>query len=262
MAAMTDVDEMRAAAPVRWWLRPPVLALLITLGLLAATLSWPLLRWWWAPPPAAEAPAQGLPWQIQPDGQGGSRVFGLPLGTATLREVELLWNQDLKVALIAARGQTPALEAYVETFRAGFVTGKLVVALQPPAGWTAQAWERSPRGEVNAAQGGSGTVRQRELAPEDRLQARDWPVAALSFVPSARLDEATVLQRFGPGAERHAGPDGVVQLLYPALGVAVALPPAEGETARSRALIQYVAPRDFEARLRAPLAAAAAASGG
>jgi len=239
-----------------WWARPAAVSLWVTLGVLGAVMGWPLLR---APDTgsastAATGRGQGLPWQVRPDGAGGSEVFNLPLGRATLADVERLWGQDLKVALIAAPGQPPALEAYVEGFQASFVTGKLVVAFEAEPGWLADAWTRAPRRDI-----GAGAVRQHELSMDDLAVARSLPVAALSFVPSARLDEATVQQRFGAAPERHLGPAGEVQLFYPALGVAIALPPAQGEDAASKALIQYVPPAAFEARLRGPLLAAVAA---
>lgn len=98
-----------AAAPRRataWWQRPIVLSLGITLLLLALALGWPLLRWQLSPHDAAPA-AQGLPWQVQADGAGGSTVFGLHLGSATLGDAEGLWPQDFKVALISVQGQAP-----------------------------------------------------------------------------------------------------------------------------------------------------------
>ena len=80
-------------------------------------------------------------------------------------------------------------------------------------------------------------------------------LAGLSFVPAVRLTEADVRQRFGtPAAEVALGGGGMV-LLYPALGLAATVGSA------SRGVLEYVAPRDFEARLRAPLAASAPAAG-
>lgn len=254
-AAQADAPVPRHATV--WWQRPIVLSLGITLLLLALALGWPLLRWQLSPHEAAPA-AQGLPWQVQADGAGGSAVFGLQLGSATLGDAEGLWPQDFKVALISVQGQAPALEAYVESFQAAFVNGKLVLSVAADPDWLRQAWDRSPRGEVEG--GREGAVRRRELAPQDLDAARRIAVSALAFIPAARLDEATVVQRFGTLAQRHVGADGVVQLLYPERGVAVALPPAEGDAARAKPVIQYVAPRDFERLLRAPLQAAQAAS--
>lgn len=251
---MTDVSVSKSASS-SWWRSPPVLALLITVLLLAAALAWPLLRWRLSPPAAVSA-EQGLPWQVQPDGAGGSAVFGLHLGRATLAEVEQRWGQDLKVALISSQGQAPTLEAYVEGFQAAYVSGKLVLTLAADPDWCRRAWDRSPRGEVDA--GRDAAVRRRALSADDLDQARRMAIASLAFIPAARLDEATVVQRFGPPSERHTDADGVLQLLYAARGVAVALPPAEGDAARAKPVIQYVPPRDFARLLQAPLQAASA----
>lgn len=231
------------------------MSLLFTALLLLAALSWPLMqaRWW----PGEPAPAmQGLPWQVQVAGDGSSEVFGLVPGRSTLADLEQRFGDVLRVGLIVPHGQAPALEALVDGYTAGFVSGKLVLALSAQPDWLLAARERAPRNEV----GEGGRSRRYELSPADLAAARQAVVVGLVFLPSARLDEATVVQRFGAPAERVTGPGGELQLLYPATGVAVALPPAEGEESRAKAVIQYAAPRDFETRLRAPLHAASAAS--
>jgi hypothetical protein len=223
------------------------LSLVAVVLLLALSLAWP----WLSRPADAGALAsaeRGLPWQVRADGAGGSEVFGLSLGRATLADVQARWGHDLVVALIAAPGQAPALEAYVEGFQAGYVTGKLVLAVEADPAWLARARGRSTKSEV-----GEGAVRRSGLTPDDLADAMRLPLAGMGLLPSARLDEAVVTLRFGAAAERLVGPTGELHLLYPVLGVAVALPPAEGEGARARSLIQYVAPRDFERRLRQPL---------
>ncbi|NDY91683.1 hypothetical protein [Ideonella livida] len=263
---MTDVSEDSTPAPawpavrLPWWQRPSVLALGFTVLLLGGALAWPLLRMSWAPP-AAPATEQGLPWQIRPGPQGQtSEVFGLTLGQVDLGGLQQRWGDDLKLGLItpvpAQPGQPPALEAYVEQFRAGFITGKLVVALEAPADWRHAALDRVAGSEV----GDGGRTRRHTLSADDLLQARRWPVAGLSFVPSARLDGEVVAQRFGPPEEKLQGPGGEWQWLYPRLGLVVVLPPAEGEGARAKAVLQYVTPQDFELRVRTPLQAALAAS--
>lgn len=221
-------------------------------------MLWPLLASPPAPATAAPEAAAVLPWQVQTGPRGGSRVFGLEVGVDTLADVQARFPDDLAAGLIVPHGQAPALEAYVESFKTGFVTGKLVLAFEADAGWLQRAQARSPRNEV----GEGGRSRRYSLAEDDGPTARSARLVALAFLPSARLDESVVVQRFGQPAERHVGPGGELQLLYPAMGVAVALPPAEGELARAKSVIQYVAPADFEARLRAPLQAARAASAG
>lgn len=234
-----------------WRRYPALMSLLVTVLLLLAALAWPLLQARWFPSEQGAAP-QGLPWQVQVAPDGSSQVFGLTLGHSTLADLEQRFGDVLRVGLIVPHGQAPALEAFVDGYNAGFVSGKLVLALSAESDWLLAARARAPRNEV----GEGGRSRRYELSPADLATARQAVMVGLVFLPAARLDEATVLQRFGPAAERVTGPDGELQLLYPASGVAVAVPPVEGDAARDKAVIQYAAPRDFETRLQAPLRAA------
>lgn len=238
-------------AATRWWARPPLLALALAGALLVLALAWSA---WRGAPAAPETAPQGLPWQVQRLPDGGSEVFGLMPGRTTVAEVSQRFANDLRLALAVSGEQPPALEAYVESFQAGFVNGKLVLAFSADPHWLAEALARSPRREL----AGDGRARRHALAEADLAQAQRLPLAALAFLPAARLDEATITARFGPPAERLAGAQGELQLLYPALGLAVTLPPGEGVLARARPVLQYVAPREFVQRLRAPLVGASA----
>ena len=145
---------------------------------------------------------------------------------------------------MARLGEVGALEALADPFAAGFVTGRLVLAFQVPAEALARWRSRAPR----SAPMDDG-VRRFELLAADRDEALAVQLAGVSFVPSVRLTEADVRQRFGaPAQVLPAVSAGGLVLLYPALGLAAAVGPA------SRGVLQYVAPRDFERLLRAPLA--------
>lgn len=236
----------------RWWARPPVVALLVTLLLLALPLSWSM--WRAAVDSSAPSPeAQGLPWQIRLlDGSGdagGSEVFALRPGRTTLAQVMQRFGDDARLALADSPSQALALEAFVESFEAGAVQGKLVLVFDADAAWLDGARARATRHE----RAGDGTATRHALAEPDLAQARSLPLVSITFLPAARLDEATLTARFGAPAQRVPGAQGEVQLLYPALGVAITVPPQEGELARAKAVIQYVAPRDFDSRLRSPL---------
>jgi hypothetical protein len=97
-------------------------------------------------------------------------------------------------------------------------------------------------------------VRRFTLRAGDHDEARRVRLVGLSFLPTVRLSEADVRQRFGPPAEVLAQPGGSQALLYPGLGLVATV--AEGQ----RGVLQYVAPMAFAARLRAPLVAAAPAA--
>lgn len=229
-----------------------VLAVLAVLLTVAGTIGWSMYVGLTSE--ASAAKANGLPWQVTPQADGSSEVFGLHLGQATLGDVMAHQGDDLHVGLIVPHGGTPALEAFVESMRAGFVTGRLVAAFEADAGWLQRARERAPKFEV----GEGGRSRRYTLAADDLAQARGARLTALAYLPAVKLDAEMVRQRFGAPAEELRGSAGEAQWLYPERGIAVALPPADGEASRDRAVIQYVAPRDFQARLRAPLQAASA----
>jgi hypothetical protein len=244
---MVKPDSIAAEVRRPWWKQAPVLALAATLLLLALGWGWGA---WRASSIDAGTTASSLPWQVALAPDGGSEVFGIALGRSTLADTEQRFGDGLRLAIVSAAGQAPSLEAYVESFHAGFIDGKLVLAFAAEPRWVEEALARSPRFERSA----DGRSKRHALAADDLPVARRLSVSALSFLPAARLDEATLLARFGQPAERLAGKQGELQLLYPPLGLAITVPPGEGELARARAVLQYVAPREFEARLRAPLA--------
>ena len=228
----------------RWWTRPWVIALGLGVATLVVALLPPLLRAVFAPPPPM-APAHGLPWQIERTSDGRTRVFGVTLGQSTLTALDR--DGALQLAVVAAPGDSGALEAYLDSFDAGFVGGRLVVSAASD-----EAQRRRWRDGADKREGGASTdaaLRYR-LSAADRPEALRATIVGLTYIPNAQLDEATLRQRFGEPAERLPGADARLEhWLYPSLGLAIVLD-REG-----REVLQYVAPQDFDARLRAPLLA-------
>ena len=253
---MNDLSSAPRAVARPWWQRPSVISLAVVLLLLGGAMVWPLWHLASSPPGPGDRVPVDLPWQVQLQDGGGTKVFGLRPGVSSLAEVEQRFGDNLRVGLIVPSGGAPALEGFVESFQAGFINGKLALAFDAEPAWLAAAQARAPRNEV----GEGGRSRRYGLAADDLPQARRMTLVGLSFIPAAALDEATAVQRFGPPAERLVGPTGERQLLYPAQGIAIALPPEAGEGARAKAVIQYVAPQDVERRVRAPLRAAQGAA--
>lgn len=246
---MNDLPSPSSTVAHHWWQRPSVISLAVVVVVLGGALAWPLLRGASTlPGPAGSAPTD-LPWQVQVLDGGGTRVFGLQPGRSTLADVEQRFGDNLRVGLIVPTGGGPALEGFVESFQAGFISGKLVLAFEGEPAWLVAAQARATRNEV----GEGGRSRRYGLSVQDLLQARKAPLVGLTFIPAAQLDEVAVVQRFGAPPERYVGRDGERQFLYPLQGVAVALPPEAGDGARAKAVIQYVAPSDVATRLRAPL---------
>lgn len=70
----------------------------------------------------------GLPWQLDVLPDGSTRVFGLHLGMSRLSDVlRILGEDDMELAIIAATDEVGSLEMYYGHYRAGVITGRLVV---------------------------------------------------------------------------------------------------------------------------------------
>jgi hypothetical protein len=199
------------------------------LALMAGPFVWHVVT-----SPEAPVPTQGLPWQISPTEQGGTRVMGLEPGRSPLALARTLWPQGVSLAVMA-RGQEPArLEVFAETVTAGYVTGKAVLT----AAWEGESVD-SLRARAASEEVTASGARRYKLAPQDETQAWTAPVRLITFVPTARLAPEVVNERFGPPTERKPGAEQVEHLLYPERGLAVTL------DTKGRAVLQYVHPTDF-----------------
>jgi hypothetical protein len=192
-----------------------------------------------------EAPAEGLPWQIEALAGGNSRVFGLSPGISTLDDARARFGPDAQIALIIAKGETGSVEAYYESLKAGFVTGKMILTLETSLAQREEMLQRAVKAEFMES-----ATRRVELSDVDLQTMAKARISAMAFIPSANLSEEIVVQRFGPPAERIRASEQTEHFLYPDKGLDLRI------DAKGKELLQYVAPRDF-ARLREPLLAAA-----
>lgn len=194
------------------------------------------------------AASPGLPWQIETLPGGASRVMGLTLSggpeASTLADVRRLFGPEVQLAVIAAPGENGALEAFVDPAVLGFVSGKLVVTAELPADTLRGLRERAVKSDFMES-----ATRKYTLAPDDMPTALAAPIAALSFIPQARLDAEAIVARFGEPARRVRSNGHLEHFLYPDKGLDVILD-AEGKE-----LLQYVAPSQFQ-RLSGPLGGA------
>ena len=192
-------------------------------------------------------PNSNLPWQIELDGQGGSRVFGLKPGVSTLGDVRQQLGSEIEVAIIAEPGEVGTLEGYYSQVALGFVLAKVIATVDGKKEAISAMRDRAIK-----AKHMESTTRRITLHPDDLAAADNLPIKAISVIPTVNLDEATVVQRFGPPGERLVVSERRVHLLYPDKGLDVVV------DADGKELLQYVAPRNV-ALLRDPLQASASA---
>ncbi len=218
----------------------------VVLAAVAALIVAPLLYLPFAEP-QQESERATLPWQIEVDANGHSTVFGFTLGVSTLGDVHTRYGSDTEIAVITPKDGTSSLEAFNAEARAGFITGKMVFTAELAQEAVDAMRERAPRSSHMES-----TTRKATLHPDDFALALQTPIRAIGFIPTADLDAATIVQRFGEPAVRLRSAENLEHFLYPERGLEVIL------DSRGKELLQYVAPRDF-ARLHAPLLADGAA---
>lgn len=186
-------------------------------------------------------PNTNLPWQIEIDDRGASRVFGVSPGFQTLAQARAALGGEAEVAIVAALDEAGSLEVYYNQIALGFVLAKVIITVDIPREQIIAMRERALKAEHMES-----TTRKIRLHPDDLVLADQLPIKALSVIPTVNLDEATIIQRFGQPAERIQVSEKRVHLLYPDKGLDVVV------DSDGKELLQYVAPKDF-ALLREPL---------
>ena len=180
---------------------------------------------------ASNEPVTGLPWQIDSLPNGDTRVFGIVPGRTTLGEaIELLGDDEMDLAIIAAPRKTGTLEAYFSHYSAGPITGKLFLILDIAPDVLSPMRKRAFQ---------DGGTRQYHLHPEDLPTAYRAPVRVINFIPSFNLDNEVAQARFGTPAE-------IIQIdaqqehwLYPDKGLDLIL------NEDNKDVLQYLSPGEF-----------------
>jgi hypothetical protein len=193
-------------------------------------------------PVASTPPSAELPWQIEHLPKG-MRVFGLTLGHSTLNEAQGKFQEQPEISLFVSEAGTFAAEAYFDQVNLGGLRAKVVLTAALSQAELSDMYERGIRIS------GMSSGRKIELHPDDKARVADTAIASINYLPSASLEEAVLVQRFGEPARRvREEKNEILHLLYPQLGLDIAL------NKKNKTVFQYVQPRDFDA-LMAPLLA-------
>ena len=178
----------------------------------------------------------GLPWQVDILPDGSTRVFGLNIGVSHLADVlGIHGDDDMELAVIAASDEVGSLEMYYGHYRAGLISGKLIVQTNASEE-NIKSWrERAAKFDYMA----SGQAKKYILSEGDLKLALNEKVTGQTFIPSSNLDEEIILLRFGEPIER-VQLQNAMHYLYPNKGLDIAL----FEDAKE--VLQYVSPNTFE----------------
>ncbi len=195
-------------------------------------------------PPGGQAsrPGQDLPWQVTVSHADRSlTVFGLTLGQSTLQDAVNKLGRRYDLGIFQDKTGRLSLEAYFRDTVVGGLNARLVLSAHLPE--IALNTMRSHSGHGEPAQRGE---RRFIVSGDDAETALSAVIMAITYMPVVKFDVDLVRQRFGEPDERIMF-EGGAHWLYSAMGLDLLLGD-DGE-----ALLQYVPPSAFEARLRAPL---------
>jgi len=183
---------------------------------------------------------EGTPWQISVLPDGNSRVFGLTLGKDTFADAQSVLGAGYELAVISPMEGDAGLEMYYSRYRAGPITGKLVVVAEVGPKQLDELKQQAS--QMSILQNGS---KQYVFGGQTEEKIRTYKIKSLAFIPTVNLDAALLRSRFGePGEVVVDAVDPKQQhYIYSEKGLDIVL------SEEGKEVMQYVAPKDFEALL-------------
>ena len=179
-------------------------------------------------------PLTGLPWQIEVLPDGTTQVFGLQIGKSRLLDAMGILGEDMDVAIVAANEEVGNLEMYYGHYRAGLLSGKLLLQTSSDEENIKNWREHAKKAEHMA----SGQAKKYKLSADDLTLALKEVITGVTFIPAINLDHEIIVARFGEPFLR-IDMDDAVHYQYPEKGLDIAV------FEESKEIIQYVSPRDF-----------------
>ncbi len=186
-------------------------------------------------PSEDEASLTGLPWQIDVLADGSTNVFGLHIGKSRLSDAIEVLGKDMDMAIIAATDESGNLEMYYGHYKAGLLSGKLILQTNASEQDINRWIANSPKSEYMA----SGLAKKHIILDSDLSHILEQTIKSLTFIPTVNLDENVILARFGE-PEKRIVLSGVTHYLYPEKGLDIAL------HEKSKEVMQYVTPETFK----------------
>jgi len=182
-----------------------------------------------------------LPWHIVHPTPDTTHVLGVTLGQSTLNDAELKFKEPAKVSMFKSADSKLAVEAFFEEVHLNGLKAKIVLNVAVPSYELQGIFNRGAR--MNNTPSGKRIT----LNADDLARVRQTPIASLTYLPAAKLDEAVLIKRFGKPAQRiRETMSGTIHWLYPQHGLDIAL------ASNEKPILQYLSPTDFEL-LSAPL---------
>lgn len=196
---MSDTDNKRPLFYWGWF------------TLLLAGVIW-VASYFFVDPPSNAQDASALPWNASVNTQGQLSVLGLTLGQSNTQDAMALYGKETKLILFSDKNHQPvSVEAFFEDMYIGYsLRGRLLLTLETNPAQLNAMFERG--GRVKSAESGAHEI---TLAGSDLGEALTLPIRHLTYIPYPKLDEDTLIHRFGQPSQDAVGDDGVRRWTYP-----------------------------------------------
>jgi hypothetical protein len=167
--------------------------------------------------PSKQTPAP-MPWETTIMADGNTQVFGIHLGNTTFKQAQQLFKSYGKTAIFNQEGHEATIEAYFESINMGGLSAKIVLNLRVDEKQLETMLNNAMQSKLQP----SG-ARRYELNNDDHTQVLDSVISALTYIPSVRLDEKMILDRFGKAAniQQPAQQANISIWRYPRIGLSV-----------------------------------------
>lgn len=177
---------------------------------------------------------EDLPWQIEIQSDGATRVFGATLGETSLDALSRHLQQIPEIAVFSTNEGPQVLEAFFGKTRIGVFDARFVVMLD--AGPELLQQLAHDAGEPEPMPSGSW---KQVVGEKDIPKVISLPVREMTYVPSVAYEPELVRQRFGEPAEILQLDESSAYWTYPDRGLAILM------SEESREILQYVHPTAF-----------------
>jgi hypothetical protein len=176
-----------------------------------------------------------LPWNIHVHEDNSSEVFRLRLEHSTLGDAVTRFQEPEDIAIYKGE-QSDTLEAYFGTVNIGPLKAKLVTTLQASPVEIEEMLTRSTGLSLS-----DSADKKIELAVEDRRQALNKKISAITFIPTySGLESDFFKDRFGKPDAWIRINENAVQYFYPSKGLSIII------DADGKEVLQYNHPNRFQ----------------
>jgi hypothetical protein len=175
-----------------------------------------------------------LPWKIEVQPNGATKVLGLTLGQSTMADARRVLHDIGEMNLFISQGKI-TLEGYFNSLFVSGIKADFVLSLSLDPETLDAIYKRGAR----ISQLGSG-VKKVDISPKDTETAATGIIQRITYLPAADLDGDMISNLFGKPDSIIPEDSGIEHWLYPKIGLDVAV------NQNGKEVFQYVHPANFD----------------